>query len=65
MPVHVEQMTTEVTAVEGDLPLSEKQVEMLIEKVLARLAEKKRDEGQAREATQLRTGATPTLPIEG
>ena len=34
MPVHIEEMTSEVTVFEGDLPLSDKQTEALINKVM-------------------------------
>lgn len=64
MAVHVEEMTSEVAVFEGDLPLSEKQVEALVAKVMAKLAEKKKAEGQVNEATKLRTGATPRLEVD-
>lgn len=63
MPMHIEEMTSEVAVFEGDLPLSEKQQEALIAKVMAKLAEKKKTAGQVREATELRTGSTPRMHV--
>ena len=65
MPVHVEEMTSEVTVFEGDLPLSEAQMEKLVQLVLLRLEEKQREARQIHEATALRRGAAPPMEIEG
>ncbi len=64
MPVHVEEMSSEVTVVSGDLPLSEAQLEKLVKLVLRRLEQHQREGARVREATQLRRGATPPTPIE-
>jgi hypothetical protein len=64
MPVHVEEMTSEVTVVAGDLPLTEAQTEKLVKLVLRRLEQKQREAGRVREATQLRRGVTPPEPIQ-
>ncbi len=63
MPVHIDEMTTEVTAVDGDLPLGDAQIEKLVERVLRRLEEKQRLERQSLEATRLRRQAAPALRI--
>jgi hypothetical protein len=63
MPVHVEEMTSEVAVMDGDLPLSERQVEKLIQIVLRRLEEKKREAESSREATTLRRSARPRIHI--
>jgi len=63
MTVHIEEVISEVAVFEGDLPLSEKQIEALIKRVMARIAEAKKGDGQVKEATQLRTGATPKLDV--
>ena len=65
MPVHIDEMVSEVTVVEGDLPLSEAQLDKLVMKVLQRLSEKQQEQAQAREATALRSSAMPRLSIEG
>jgi hypothetical protein len=64
MAVHVEEMTSEVAVFEGELPLSDKQTEALVAKVMAKLAEKRKTGAQEREATRLRTGATPQLEVD-
>jgi hypothetical protein len=61
--VHIEEVTSEVTAIAGDLPLSEPQIEELVRRVLERLEEKKRESEQIREATVLRREARPPLRI--
>lgn len=63
MPVHVEEITSEVAVLDGDLPLSERQLEKLAALVLRRLEEKKRTERQVREATVLRRQARPSLQV--
>lgn len=61
--MHIEEMTTEVAVFEGDLPLSEKQQAALIAKVMAKVAEQKKSQGQIQEATELRSGSTPKLHV--
>ncbi len=57
MPIHVENMTSELTVVNGDLPLSEAQIEALVKVVLQRLERKQREDRLHREATSLRASA--------
>jgi hypothetical protein len=54
VPIHVEELTSEVTVVDGDLPLGRDQIEAIVRAVLARLAERTRDAARNREATRLR-----------
>lgn len=61
MPVHVENLTTEVTLAEGDIPLSEAQVEALVSRVLQRIEERERATRDHEEATGIRECATPVL----
>jgi hypothetical protein len=61
MPVHVEELTSEVSVVEGELPLNEEQIEKLVRLVISRLAEHQRDEERRREATRLRRQASPSF----
>jgi hypothetical protein len=51
-------MTSEVTVVEGELPLSHAQIEKLVQLVMKKLEEKKREAQKAREATELRRQAS-------
>ena len=58
MPVQIDELTSEVTVMDGEMPLSPAQVEKLIKLVMARLEERKRREKQRREATTLRPDST-------
>jgi hypothetical protein len=59
VPIEVGRFTTEVTALEGDLPLTAAQTEKLVQLVLRRLEEKQREQQLAREATVIRRQAAP------
>ena len=59
MPVHVEEMTTEVGVFEGDLPLNAEQIDKLVKIVLRRLEQKQREAMQSRDATSLRSTSVP------
>lgn len=65
MTVRVEQMTNEVAATAGaaDLPLTEAQIEKLLQIVLRRLAEQERDDRYGRESNALRRRVAPGAPI--
>ncbi len=64
MPVRVEQMTSEVAATAGDLPLTEAQIEKLVQIILRRLAEQERNDRYGRESAALRRRVAPGAPIE-
>lgn len=55
MPVHIDNMTTEVTAIAGELPLSEAQLERLVKRVLECLEAKQRSERALQEMLQIRS----------
>lgn len=59
MPVHVGQMTSDLTLFDGDMPLSEEQVEKLIQLVLARFEQAQRAREQSRDAMTIRLDSTP------
>lgn len=59
MPIEVGTFSTEVTVADGDLPLSPAQVDRLVQAVLRRLEEKERADHLRKEATAIRSGATP------
>jgi hypothetical protein len=63
MPVHIGEMSSEVTVLEGDLPLNEEQLNKLVQLVLKKLSEKEREQRYIREDTQLRHQAAPALRI--
>jgi hypothetical protein len=64
MPVDVGKFTTEVTAVDGDLPLSSAQLESLVQAVVRRLEERRRAAESGREATSIRRSAAPPSPLD-
>lgn len=59
MPVHIGQMTSEMTLIDGDMPLTAAQVEKLVQIVLQRLEQQQRSQRQGREATAIRNESTP------
>jgi hypothetical protein len=59
VPVHVEEMVSEVTVADGGLPLTPAQIEQLVALVLRRLAEKQRAAASTREARQMHPSAAP------
>jgi hypothetical protein len=63
MPIHVEEMQTEVTVFDGDLPLSAAQLERLVELIAARLAERERGRGKDRRIP--RRSIIPPLETRG
>ena len=63
MPVHVEEMTSEVAVFDGELPLTPQQVDKLVGLVLQRLQEKQRETRRSREATTLRSEAAPPMRL--
>jgi hypothetical protein len=63
MPIHIEEMQTDVTVSNGELPLSAAQLERLVELVAARLAERDRARGQSRRIP--RRSIIPPLETRG
>lgn len=61
MPIHVGELTSEVTMFDGELPLSEAQLDKLVARVLERLDRRRWQAERAREATTLRPRAMPPL----
>jgi len=58
MPVHIEEMTSEVSVTAGDLPLTEPQIEKLVQLVMKRMADKHHDANRNKAATKLRRQST-------
>ncbi|MCI0584202.1 MAG: hypothetical protein L0227_15180 [Chloroflexi bacterium] len=65
MAVRVEQMTSEVAVFDGEVPLSEAQLEKVARLVMRRIDAMQRSQKWSREATQLRRSVAPKLDIEG
>lgn len=61
MPVHVDEMTSEINIVEGELPLTPAQIEKLVKLVMSRLDARKRDASHQREATSLTGSVAPRM----
>jgi hypothetical protein len=64
MPLHIEELSSEVTVIDGDQSISEKQKEMLVQMVIRRLAEKNREAERRLKATELRRQAAEPLEIK-
>ncbi len=61
MPVNVEEFSSELTYSEGELPLSEAQLDSLLERVLERIEDGNRDRLANDEATALRQRASSSF----
>lgn len=65
MPIHVEQVTTDIAFFEGDLPLGEAQVRKLVAIVAAHLEQAERDRCERRAATSLERSSVIPDPGSG
>ncbi len=65
MAIHIEKMTSDVLAVNGDLPLTEAQIEKLVKIITKRIEESQKQNKQNREATTIRRSVIPPDGIEG
>jgi pyruvate/2-oxoglutarate dehydrogenase complex dihydrolipoamide dehydrogenase (E3) component len=63
MPLHIEELTSEVTVIDGDQSLSEKHKQMLVELVLKKLKERGREAERKVQATELRRQAAKPLEV--
>ncbi len=61
MSVHVDEMTSEINIVEGELPLTMAQIEKLVKLVMSRIEARKRDTREQRDATSLTGSVAPSL----
>ncbi len=59
MPIHVEQMNTDVSVVEGEVPLAPAQLEKLVELVMRRIEEKRRGDEQLKASVRIQRSAAP------
>ena len=59
MAVHVEEMVTEVTVVDAELPLTRQQLDKIADYVIASLEQRDRDRAMGRAATALRPTSQP------
>jgi hypothetical protein len=63
MPIEIQRLESDITVLDGELPLSEEQIQMLVERVCTHLEAKQREKERTREATALRRSAAPPLEI--
>jgi hypothetical protein len=63
MPLHIGSLTADVTVVDGEQPLSDKQLARVAQAVLRLLAEKERDEQRRHQATCITRSAVPSSPV--
>lgn len=59
MPVHIGELNTKVTVVEGDLPLTPRQIDALVSIVVARLDELSRAAAERRNDQSIRSSVIP------
>ena len=62
MPVHIGELNTKVTVVDGDLPLTPRQIDALVTIVVARLDELKRAAAERRDDQAIRSSVIPRSP---
>ena len=62
MPVHINEMTSEVGILDGELPLTEQQMERIIQIVFERLEQRERESRRASEETGFRSSMAPSVP---
>ncbi|MEU4560120.1 hypothetical protein AB0F72_17190 [Actinoplanes sp. NPDC023936] len=65
MPLHIGSLTTDITVVDGELPLSERQVCQIAAAVVRLLEVRDRDARRQQEATRIRRSVQPPSPIAG
>ena len=61
MPIHIEEMTSDVTVVAGDLPLTDAQIDKLVAIVIKRIAERQLDASRSHDATKLKRQSTSSF----
>lgn len=59
MPVHIGQLNTKVTVVDGDVPLTPRQIEALVTIVVARLDDLNRASADRRSDQTIRSSVIP------
>ncbi len=63
MPLHIEELFSEVTVIDADSFLTEAQKEMLVQLVLRRMGDKARDATRKGKATELKRQAAPPFEV--
>ena len=65
MPLHIEKMTSDVAVQDGDLSLTQGQIDKLVALVIAKLEERARDAQKSRAAKKLTRQASRPLEPGG
>jgi hypothetical protein len=65
VPIHIEELSSEVAVVDGGLPLTERQLDRIAAIVLAKLKEQQRTAERRREVQKLRRSVVPPLEVKG
>jgi hypothetical protein len=60
MPVHVNELTSNVKVMSGEFPLNEAQINKLVTLVMQRMNDKQRQAKLTKESTQITASATPS-----
>lgn len=63
MPLHIEELTSEVTVIDGDSLLSAAQKESIVQMVIKRIGEKLRESELKKNATEVRHQAGAPLEV--
>jgi hypothetical protein len=63
MQVHVEEMTSEVSVIEGELPMTAAQIEKLVKLVMKRISDHQREVVRSREARMLKSQSSAPFEV--
>ena len=61
MPVHIDELRSEVTVLAEEFALSDRQLEIIVQKVIRRLQQSERSDGRSPALTAVRTRAQPPI----
>jgi hypothetical protein len=65
MPLHIGSLTADVTVLDGEMPLSERQLCQVAEAVLRLIAARERDEKRQHAATHITHSVQPPPSVRG
>jgi len=63
MPFHIEEIASEVTVIDGEMPIPPAQIEKLVRLVLKRLEEKQHGAKLTKEACSIERHVSPALRV--
>ena len=59
MPLHIEEMTSDVAVFDGEIPLTPAQMQQVVDQVMEKIKEQQRKDADLAEATKIKREATP------